>query len=564
MAKKKIEIYIDVNTEKEFDNILNQYNKNLICAQIYCSYFGYCTALDHLFMKMKLEWSDGHALLLRVAADEIESLKRFRGQSNPIFLFILNRKIINIFRGINNIRFGEIARSEIEYYQELQKGGSVERQTYDIDEATPEEVEWNNIRKSEREEVLKSALARKAARQAARKQHRAELMIPFLQHLNFVLYWPNATHAHPELYERWDAHNIIMVGREEIQLTREVAEDVLYAGDAPINEASMHVLLSAPALAICFRILDTDKHFVSLVRKILYEEIPPIDESKPLADQPPQKTAFDLYKSYSLPKEEIWQKRREERMSRKEQARINRARRLSEMQRLARQAKEDAIQNKRAEREKRKLELLKAGNITALDDLKGSSVDMEVDITIPEKLSDDEVEESSEEEDENEYFPPPGLLIPGFYAPPNDIAKVNGLAILFPKIVLENVTPQPEFLPPHVLVLVDMTKRYKAIESLAKHKTAVIHMGIFKATTPYCAVHVAYGVKHFDSLKLSIDLDDLKLAFMLSIKVDLPLLELMGLNPYHVSRDSEAGEDECAAMFPVNYGDAYPEFEDFD
>ncbi|CAG5043123.1 unnamed protein product [Parnassius apollo] len=321
----------------------------------------------------------------------------------------------------------------------------------------------------------------------------------------------------------------------------------------------------ASALPLDYLVWDLfclNRHLRSLVRKILYEEIPPIDESKPLADQPPQKTAFDLYKSYSLPKEEIWQKRREEKMNRKvvfnlikesthqyssifscyeEQARISRARRLSEMQRLARQAKEDAIQNKRAEKEKRKLELLKAG-----------------------KLSDDEIVESSEEEDENEYFPPPGLLIPGFYAPPNDVAKVNGLAILFPKIVLEYVTPEPEFLPPHVLVLLDMTKRYNAIETLAKYKNAVIHMGIFKATSPYSAVHVAYGVKHFDSMKLSINLDDLKLAFMLSIKVDVPLLELMDLNPYHVSRDSEAGEDECAAMFPVNYGDEYAEFEDFD
>jgi hypothetical protein len=53
-----------------------------------------------------------------------------------------------------------------------------------------------------------------------------------------------------------------MIGREELQLTKEKAEDILYAGDAPFNEASMHKLLSDTALAICFRLLDTDKHFV--------------------------------------------------------------------------------------------------------------------------------------------------------------------------------------------------------------------------------------------------------------------------------------------------------------
>lgn len=53
-----------------------------------------------------------------------------------------------------------------------------------------------------------------------------------------------------------------MVGREEIQMTPEMAKDVLYAGDAVINEASMQALFAAPALAICFRLLDTEKHFV--------------------------------------------------------------------------------------------------------------------------------------------------------------------------------------------------------------------------------------------------------------------------------------------------------------
>ncbi|CAH2042669.1 unnamed protein product, partial [Iphiclides podalirius] len=329
-----------------------------------------------------------------------------------------------------------------------------------------------------------------------------------------------------------------MVGREEIQLTREVAEDVLYAGDAPMNEGSMHFLLSSPALAICFRILDTDKHFVSIVRKILYEDLYPLDESVSTTDQPRPRTAFDIYKSYSLPKEEILRRRREEKVKRREQAKENRARRLSEMQRLARQAIEEAIQAKRAQKERQKLELLKAGNLAGLEDFERNSLESDIDIVIPEELSDAEVEEESEEEDENEYFPPAGLVIPGFYAPPNDIAKVNGLAILFPKIVSEYVTPQPEFLPPHVLVLIDLTKRYKAIESLARYRNAVIHVSAMR--------------------------NDMKLAFMLSITIDLPLLELMELNPYYVSRNPDMGEEECAAMFPVDYGDVYPEFEDFE
>ncbi|XP_045777421.1 uncharacterized protein LOC123875566 isoform X2 [Maniola jurtina] len=524
MAKKKIEVFVNIENGQQFEYVLNHNQDKLICANLYNSFAGPCTALDHLFVRIKLDWSDGDIVLLRVLIDKIHPLSRFHNQSEPVFLFIMNRKITRIFRGVDNMRFVQAAKHEIDCYKQFQKGSPVDRITYDLDEASPEELEWHRERLFEKQQEEAKAEARRMERQAARKRHRAEVMIPHLQHLNFVLYWPHAMHAHPELYERWNVNNIIMVGREEIQLTKEMAYDVLYAGDAELNEASLHMLLSAPALAICFRLLDTEKHFVSLVRRILYEEVAPIDESEPLEDQHALKTAFDAYKTYSPSRDEILQKRREDRLRKKKEVVEKRARRLSEMQRLARQAIEDAIQAKRAAKEQRKLELLKTGNLLALENLKLEYDDDEVDILIPKALSDVEYEEDSDVDDENEYFPPPGLLIPGFYAPPNDVAKTNGLAILFPK------------------------------------------MGIFKATYPFDAIHVAYSVKQFDAMQKikTYILEKLRLAFMVSIKCDLALLELVDLGPVYVSRDSIAGEDECSALFSVDYADHYPEFEDFE
>ncbi|XP_046970414.1 uncharacterized protein LOC124537584 [Vanessa cardui] len=561
MAKKKLDLFINIDNEKEFEYMLAHNLDRLICAELHSSFAGPCTALDHLFVKIKLDWGDGKVVLLRVCVDEIQSLSRFQCQSEPVFLFILNNKITKVFRGVNNILFAEVAKKEIEYYNEGREGAVIERPCYDIGEASPEEQEWLKIRLLERHEEEMLAATQRNQRQAARKRHRAELMVPHLKHINFVLYWPHAKHAHPELYERWDINNIMMVGREEILLTKEIAEDVLYAGDAPLNEASLHMLLSGPALAICFRLLDEDKHFVSLVRRILYEELAPLDESKSLNEQFPRKTAFDLYKTFSPAKEDVLRKRHEDKLKRKEEALEKRARRLSEMQRLARQAIEDAIQAKRAQREQQKLQLLKSGNLSALEKLRQEPFDERVDIVVPELP---EEEESSEEENSDEYFPPAGLLIPGFYAPPNDIAKANGLAILFPTLVSENVTPEPEHLPPHVLVMIDMAKRYKAIEAMANYKKEIIHMGIFKATSPTDAVHIAYSVKQFDSKQRCHDLESFKLAFMVSVKSDLALLELTDLIPFHVSRDPIVGEIECALLFSVDYSDHYNEFEDFD
>ncbi|XP_037303213.1 uncharacterized protein LOC119193689 [Manduca sexta] len=481
-----------------------------------------------------------------------------------IEIFIENQKVTKVLRGVNSLKFAEVAKQELYYYKNQLEGVVFDRPMYEIDEPTPDEMDWMNARAAVKEQEIISSTARRVARQAARKRHRAELMVPHLRELNFVLFWPHCKHAHPELYERWDVNNIIMVGREEIQLTKEIALDILYAGDAPINEASMYELLNGEALAICFRLLDTEKHFVSLVRKILYEEIPQYDENKSLEDQLPAMTAFDFYKSYSPTKEEILQRKQEERMKQKEEIKENRARRLSEMQRLARQAIEEARERKRAEKEQHKLELLKAGNLSALEQLKMEPSEENISIVVPEQLSDEEV--SDEEEIDIGYCPPPGLLIPGFYAPPNDIAKANALAILFPKLVHEHVTPQSEFLPPHVLVMLDINKRYKAIDVLKHHRNAVLHFGVFRCESPYKSVFTAHSVKQYDTI---IDNDskksvDAKIAVMLSVESDLSLLELMDLGPCHVSRDVRAGEEECAAMFPVEYGDEFPEFEDFD
>lgn len=51
---------------------------------------------------------------------------------------------------------------------------------------------------------------------------------------------------------------------------------------------------------------------------------------------------------------------------------------------------------------------------------------------------------------------------------------------------------------------------------------------------------------------------------MVSTVKDLGVLCLMDLSPTHVSRDNVTGEDECAALFSVDYADDYPEFEDFE
>uniref|UniRef100_A0A2A4JHG4 ABC transporter domain-containing protein n=1 Tax=Heliothis virescens TaxID=7102 RepID=A0A2A4JHG4_HELVI len=487
-------------------------------------YYLSATTLEDVFWRLEHE---------KVPADEIETLKRFRDHSEPVYIFILNGKVTKVFRGVDTVRFAEVMRKELDYHRQQQAGVTLDRPVYELNEPTPDEMEWISATESEKEQEMTSLLARRSARQAVRKRHRATLMVPHLTDVNFVLFWPHCVHAHPELYEQWDANSWV----EFISLK--------------LNLINLNVSGIGATKA--------------LVRRILYEEEPSWDEGKSFMDFGLLKTAFDRYKTFSPTREEFNAQRRKERELQKEEQRRKHANYIAETRRLARLAKEEAFEAKRIEKEQRKLDLLKAGDLSALEKLKQEPDDEISDDEEPEGTVEEEEEESVTEEEPEEYLPPPGLLIPGFYAPPNDIAKSNGLAVLFPRLVHDRVTPQPEFLPQHVLVLLEISKRHKAIEAIKPYRHAIIHMGIFKASSPYKSVHIAYSVKQYDTLdNSSSNLDQLKLAFMLSVVVDVPLLHLMDLNPVHVSRDCSAGEQECAAMFPVDYGDEYPQFEDFD
>ena len=64
------------------------------------------------------------------------------------------------------------------------------------------------------------------------------------------------------------------------------------------------------------------------------------------------------------------------------------------------------------------------------------------------------------------------------------------------KLVLENVQPEQEFLPPHVLVLLEISKRYKAIDAIRRYKKEILHvnmilLAIYVYMCPYVCVLLA-------------------------------------------------------------------------
>ncbi|CAG9795502.1 unnamed protein product [Diatraea saccharalis] len=200
------------------------------------------------------------------------------------------------------------------------------------------------------------------------------------------------------------------------------------------------------------------------------------------------------------------------------------------------------------------------------EEIEGEETERETEVTDePDELEEEKVEEeevfhSDVSVEGEEYIPPGGLFVPGLYSPPNALAKANGLAYFFPKIVQELVPIESEFLPPHVLVMFSADKRHDVQEIINQFPDEILNAGIFVGDDPMTAEHIAYTIKQYDKMvRLRKHLD--RVAVMVSRKRSLPLLQLAGLNPCYISSDNTSGERDCLAMFPVGYGDDYEDEE---
>ncbi|XP_059059947.1 uncharacterized protein LOC131853145 [Achroia grisella] len=117
---------------------------------------------------------------------------------------------------------------------------------------------------------------------------------------------------------------------------------------------------------------------------------------------------------------------------------------------------------------------------------------------------------------------------------------------------------ETEHLPPHVLVMFTVEKRYDVQDIINQFPHEILATGLFVGEDPNTAEHVAYSIKQYDKMERLRKHKD-RLALMVSRKRSLPLLQLAGLNPCYISSDVVSGERDCLTLFPVGYGDDFEE-----
>ncbi|NWU86312.1 TXND3 protein, partial [Onychorhynchus coronatus] len=91
---------IIITNQDQWDEMLQ--TNGIVVIDVYQAWCGPCKAVMNVLRKLKTDFSEDNVLHFAVAeADSIETLKPFRNNCEPVFLFCINGKIIDIVRGVN-------------------------------------------------------------------------------------------------------------------------------------------------------------------------------------------------------------------------------------------------------------------------------------------------------------------------------------------------------------------------------------------------------------------------------------------------------------------------------
>ncbi|XP_025264243.1 uncharacterized protein LOC105252783 [Camponotus floridanus] len=170
MAKKvaPTALQTEVINDEEWAKVLTR--KGLIVVDVYSDWSGPCTGMVSILKKIKMEIG-GDALSYATAnCDRVTDLKRFQGKSEPIWMFIHERRMINLMFGAHCPQFIQMLTTELD---RIQNGGEHEF-SIDVSEKSPEEVTRLKIQE---EAKIAKEIAKKSRKEAETKaRYEAEML----------------------------------------------------------------------------------------------------------------------------------------------------------------------------------------------------------------------------------------------------------------------------------------------------------------------------------------------------------------------------------------------------
>ncbi|XP_076176349.1 uncharacterized protein LOC143151259 isoform X2 [Ptiloglossa arizonensis] len=186
MAKKAVPaaLQTEISNNDEWEKLLKK--TGLIVVDVYSEWSGPCTGMVSILKKIKMEIG-GDALSYATAkCDYITDLERFRGKSEPIWMFIHNGRMVNLMFGAQCPQLLKMLTMELQRVQ----NGEEHEFSLDVSQRSPEEVERLKIIEETRIAKEAAKKARKEAEATARYEAEMMHLITSLNKENCLLLYP--------------------------------------------------------------------------------------------------------------------------------------------------------------------------------------------------------------------------------------------------------------------------------------------------------------------------------------------------------------------------------------
>ncbi|KAL1491011.1 hypothetical protein ABEB36_011672 [Hypothenemus hampei] len=274
MAKKgqQVQLQIEVGTDEEWEKLLQK--DGLIVVDVYSEWCGPCLGMQASLKKIKLEIG-GDLLQLAVAkSDGITALARFKNKSEPTWMFISARKMINLMFGADAPKLTQVILDELKKEKAQQEGLTTDRTPMEVTEMADEEKVRHEVAESKEKEIKEKEERKKAKELLERRTKECENIITNLPNYGTVLIFPSARDKYKEvLNEIIDEAGLLIQQTEKVTLNEEEIKEMCFFSqvedefspeclDELYNKQALFILLKVKSTA---EIEDIDDTILTIV-----------------------------------------------------------------------------------------------------------------------------------------------------------------------------------------------------------------------------------------------------------------------------------------------------------
>ncbi|XP_014203605.1 thioredoxin domain-containing protein 3 [Copidosoma floridanum] len=249
----------DVANDEDWNKILER--PGLVLVDVYCEWSGPCTGMVSILKKIKMEIGGDDLSYATARCDEISSLVRFRGKSEPAWMFIRDGMMINIVFGANCPQLTETLTKEL---KRLQNNEPPEL-SIPVSEICEMEAERTRIFLEAKRAREAEALAKIEAKATAKYEARLEHYVTSLSRETLLIFFPwifkdeegnlrdkKASPAYVELTDQLLPGNFVVEQEVKKHMSEEDVVELQKETDFDLCELTKHLLTDGTCL--CMRL----------------------------------------------------------------------------------------------------------------------------------------------------------------------------------------------------------------------------------------------------------------------------------------------------------------------